>query len=75
MEDSALFTLGLIYGLGFIILFANGLADYTDSRATPQQRKRAARTILTSFAWPGVFVICFIIWLIRSIIRLVKDAI
>lgn len=73
--ESGLFTLGLIYGLGFIILFANGVADYSDSRVTPQQRKRAARTILTSFAWPVVFLICFIIWLIRTIIRIVRDAI
>lgn len=71
--DARLFI--LVYGLGFIILFANGVADYTDSRVTPQQHKKAARTILTSFAWPVVFVICFIIWLIRTIIRLVKDAI
>lgn len=75
MEDSGLFTLGLIYGLGFIILFANGLADYTDSRITPVGRKKAARTILTSFAWPVVFVIIFIIWLIRTIIRIIRDAI
>lgn len=65
----------LVYGLGFVILFANGVADYTTRGITDSQHKRAARTILTSFAWPVVFVICFIIWLIRSIIRLVKDAI
>lgn len=67
--------LAIVYGLGFIILFANGVADYTAVGVSQTERKKAARTILTSFAWPVVFVIIFIIWLIRTIVRIVKDAI
>lgn len=73
--ESTLFAFGCVYGLGFVLLFAEGVANYSSNDITPEQRKKAARTILTSFAWPVVYVICFIIWLIRTAVRIVKDAI
>lgn len=73
--DSGLFALGICYGLVFSILIADAIADYTARDVTPDEHKKAARRILKSFVWPIVFIIWVVAGIIRTIVRLIRDAI